>query len=520
MIDNRTVGKTIATLRQTKGMTQQQLAAAMNVSHQAVSKWENGAALPDIQTLVELTQLFGVTVEQLLNGEIPEARLENSTSFDEHMHNIGNFVNGVIDDIGNMFKPAPPQAPEEEPKEAEGEPKEVPDGEPSEKKMKVDLDELLKMAPFMSKSALAEMLENCEQKLSASDIARLAPFLDADCLERLIRDNGMEINWDSLRRIAPFLKKEAVDAFARMIAMGEQYVRPVSGGVNRMAVDVCRTLDDVSKKIEKGVDKAVRKVVKLSENMASEMSKAFDGRGEATVSREDRMAKLRRSAFERAMEDGRWDWIEAHLAEVQDDALRRQISETANRQGQKDWVYKNLGGFADAETIDKAIADGSWDWLGDHAWQFDSEQQSRVALAAARTEKWDWLSAHAEKLDLMDAALEIALSARRAGERMLAVQLARFDLKPEQLDQLVIDALAARDMEFIDMAEDLLPKEMFLWCCTRMAKMGDWESIRQLSHKLDGEVLEQLMEIAIEEGNFDAIDMLDAILNGAETKEK
>ena len=78
MIDNRTVGKTIAGLRQAKGMTQQQLAAAMNVSHQAVSKWENGAALPDIQTMVELTQLFGITVEQLISGDVPEARMESA----------------------------------------------------------------------------------------------------------------------------------------------------------------------------------------------------------------------------------------------------------------------------------------------------------------------------------------------------------------------------------------------------------------------------------------------------------
>ena len=76
MVDTRAVGKLIATLRQTKGLTQQQLAAALNVSHQAVSKWENGAALPDIQTLLDLTKLFGITVEQLLNGTVPEARLE------------------------------------------------------------------------------------------------------------------------------------------------------------------------------------------------------------------------------------------------------------------------------------------------------------------------------------------------------------------------------------------------------------------------------------------------------------
>lgn len=42
MIDNRLVGKKISSLRQANGLTQQQLAVMMNVSHQAVSKWESG----------------------------------------------------------------------------------------------------------------------------------------------------------------------------------------------------------------------------------------------------------------------------------------------------------------------------------------------------------------------------------------------------------------------------------------------------------------------------------------------
>ena len=70
-IDNRVVGAAITELRMRAGMTQQQLAAGLNVSHQAVSKWEKGAALPDIQTLLTLTQMFGVTMEQLLSGDIP-----------------------------------------------------------------------------------------------------------------------------------------------------------------------------------------------------------------------------------------------------------------------------------------------------------------------------------------------------------------------------------------------------------------------------------------------------------------
>ena len=62
MIENRAVGRRIASLRQEHSLTQQQLAAMLRVSHQAVSKWESGQALPDIQTMLELTQFFGVTV--------------------------------------------------------------------------------------------------------------------------------------------------------------------------------------------------------------------------------------------------------------------------------------------------------------------------------------------------------------------------------------------------------------------------------------------------------------------------
>ncbi|MBQ3079401.1 MAG: helix-turn-helix transcriptional regulator [Clostridia bacterium] len=79
-IDNRVVGAAITQLRLRQGMTQLQLASTLNVSHQAVSKWEKGAALPDIQTLLALTQLFGLSVEQLLLGEIPA---EDDTEFEE-----------------------------------------------------------------------------------------------------------------------------------------------------------------------------------------------------------------------------------------------------------------------------------------------------------------------------------------------------------------------------------------------------------------------------------------------------
>ena len=78
MIDNRLVGRKIAAYRQSNALTQQQLAVMMNVSHQAVSKWESGQALPDIQTLMELTRFFGVTVEQLFSDPAEQAARESA----------------------------------------------------------------------------------------------------------------------------------------------------------------------------------------------------------------------------------------------------------------------------------------------------------------------------------------------------------------------------------------------------------------------------------------------------------
>ncbi|MDO4357030.1 MAG: helix-turn-helix transcriptional regulator [Clostridia bacterium] len=73
MIDTRVVGRSIAFLRRQQRMTQQGLASVMNVSHQAVSKWENGVALPDIQTVLSMSRLFGVSMEALLTGTVLES---------------------------------------------------------------------------------------------------------------------------------------------------------------------------------------------------------------------------------------------------------------------------------------------------------------------------------------------------------------------------------------------------------------------------------------------------------------
>jgi len=61
-------GEYIAYLRKKREMTQFELAAALQVSHQAVSKWETGSALPDIDVLLAIANFFDVSLDNLIFG--------------------------------------------------------------------------------------------------------------------------------------------------------------------------------------------------------------------------------------------------------------------------------------------------------------------------------------------------------------------------------------------------------------------------------------------------------------------
>lgn len=69
---NETMGSIIARLRREKGMTQEQLANAVGISYQAVSKWENELSSPDISALPLLADIFGVSVDALFGRESAE----------------------------------------------------------------------------------------------------------------------------------------------------------------------------------------------------------------------------------------------------------------------------------------------------------------------------------------------------------------------------------------------------------------------------------------------------------------
>ncbi len=64
------IGKLLLKLRKEKHLTQKQLADRVNVSDKAVSKWERGMGLPDITLLKNIADVYQITVEKILEGEL------------------------------------------------------------------------------------------------------------------------------------------------------------------------------------------------------------------------------------------------------------------------------------------------------------------------------------------------------------------------------------------------------------------------------------------------------------------
>ena len=70
LMDHYVTGTTIKSLREKQGMTQADLAAKLNITDKAVSKWETGRGFPDLSLLEPLAKALRVSVPELLSGQV------------------------------------------------------------------------------------------------------------------------------------------------------------------------------------------------------------------------------------------------------------------------------------------------------------------------------------------------------------------------------------------------------------------------------------------------------------------
>ena len=82
-MDQIKIGKFIAFCRKQKGLTQMQLAEMLGITDKAISKWERGIAMPDTSIMLELCEILGISVNELLSGE--KIGMENNNQKNEQL---------------------------------------------------------------------------------------------------------------------------------------------------------------------------------------------------------------------------------------------------------------------------------------------------------------------------------------------------------------------------------------------------------------------------------------------------
>mgnify|MGYP001051788935 FL=1 len=106
MLNLEKIGQKITTQRKQMKLTQNELAETLFVTHQAVSKWENGKSIPSIEILYEMTKLFNISIDYLLdNSEIDPSDYESQFKNVSREVVISNFLksDSCNEDINNIF---------------------------------------------------------------------------------------------------------------------------------------------------------------------------------------------------------------------------------------------------------------------------------------------------------------------------------------------------------------------------------------------------------------------------------
>lgn len=79
-------------LRKAKGISQEQLAERLDVSRQAVSKWETDGGYPEMDKIIQLCDIFGVTMDELIKGQVELDRNDMRRRYENH---VNSFAKGV-----------------------------------------------------------------------------------------------------------------------------------------------------------------------------------------------------------------------------------------------------------------------------------------------------------------------------------------------------------------------------------------------------------------------------------------
>lgn len=217
MFDMRKIGKRIAELRKSKNITQMALADMMRISFQAVSNWERGESMPDISKLGELSEIFGVSIDDILCNK-RAAEIVEEISAGEKPSDI------TPEELTETVPLMAPRQAEESIKE---------------NKNKMTISQLAALAPYMNGDDLGEIAVGLAKNGgSLEDVAALAPYMDEDDVGKVVRElvkNGGSL--EDIAALAPFMDDDDIKELAKEKLKSSGKIEDISAFVPFMDED-------------------------------------------------------------------------------------------------------------------------------------------------------------------------------------------------------------------------------------------------------------------------------------------
>ena len=195
-------------------MTQSEFADKLNLSRQAVSKYERGESFPDISVLVMIAQLFDVTLDELIGYGDPtkgESMILKNVA-------VGNtdVVAENVSDVVNLAPILKPSVLEKLSSRME--------------KQGIDISEVVKLAEFLNDESVEKLIESATfDGMNDELLERFIPFLNVDSKETIFEKilNG-ELDWRLIRTLLPYAEYLETQIEAAVVA-SPIAVRPVPG---------------------------------------------------------------------------------------------------------------------------------------------------------------------------------------------------------------------------------------------------------------------------------------------------
>lgn len=178
MFDVKKFGANIARLRKNNDMTQSELADKLNLTRQAVSKYELGDSYPDISILILIAEIFNITLQELISSG--------------------------------------------EPTKGEAEILEIAANDPYEI-IEVDVSDIITVAPLLKPSILDRLAQGLgEQGIDISNIVTLTEFLSDKSIVNLLENATYDtINEELIEKLIPFLDENAKNVIINKIIDGK-----------------------------------------------------------------------------------------------------------------------------------------------------------------------------------------------------------------------------------------------------------------------------------------------------------